>query len=111
MKIKISIVLAIITTFFYLMNFMTLTHLIHAIAILLLSMFYLITVKLAADDNKANFIFRLWINAMFVIILIVPLFIEPDYFSISLKIVRTIASVAVILGFVKKENSNYKKQN
>lgn len=105
MRKKISIFLSIALTILYLIKFSTLTHLTHAIVIVLLSMVYIVTSKLAGEGGRK---FRIWINSMFLIMVLLPVFIAPSYFDLFSKSIRVIGSIAIVVSVFNKEKNHNK---
>ena len=101
MKLKLFITISIISTIIYLITFPSYSPGFHAASIILLFVFYLFTGKIAADENKADFKFRLWLHAMIIIMLIFPIYIAPTQFDFSLKLIRGVSSLLILYDFFK----------
>lgn len=103
MKRKFLLGLSTILTIIYLMNFSGLPHVTHGILLAIFFILIFYTQKLFRDANKLDFKYRTLINSLFIVVLLFPVFISPDYFNILNKIFRVIASLFLISKVISYE--------
>lgn len=103
MKRNFLLFFSTVITIIYLIIFPNLTHIKHGILLIMIFLLFFYTGKVAFDNNNVDFKYRIWINSLFVIAVLFPIFIAPGYFDIVDKFFRLSLSLIIILEVIKKE--------